>query len=101
MPKRFIAVPLYGLVAFGGGAAAQNILSYESAYADYRPYRDEAVASWQGANEEAARIGGHAGVFGGGTHGAHGGMKPPQAAPAVNKPPEAAQPAPSGSHAHQ
>lgn len=100
MSNRFIAVPLYGLVALGGGAAAQNTLSYEPAYADYRPYRDETVASWQGANEEAARIGGHAGVFGGGTHAAHGRPKPTEAVPVVSKPREATQPAPSGGRGH-
>jgi len=35
-----------------------------SAYADYRPYREERLRSWREVNEEVARIGGHAGVMG-------------------------------------
>lgn len=37
--------------------------SYESAFADYRPYREEPAASWRQVNDEVARVGGHAGVL--------------------------------------
>ena len=74
---RFLAVPWYGFIALSGIAAAQNTLSYDSAYADYRPYREETKASWRQANDDAARVGGHAGIFAGGTPHAHGATQAP------------------------
>ena len=35
--------------------------SHESAFKDYRPYADPAVGRWREANQEAGRLGGHAG----------------------------------------
>lgn len=37
--------------------------AYSSAYAGYRSWRDEPPAAWREANDEAARIGGHLGMF--------------------------------------
>jgi hypothetical protein len=53
--------------------------AYVSAFASYRPLRDEPLAPWREINEEVARIGGHIGMFGG-AHAGHG-VKP---APATN-----------------
>lgn len=39
---------------------------YQSAFDGYRPFRDEKLAPWREVNEEAARIGGQIGIFGGG-----------------------------------
>lgn len=39
-------------------------LSYQSAFAGYRPFRESEVpaqASWRAINEQAAQVGGHAG----------------------------------------
>lgn len=58
--------------------------TYESAFAGYLPYRDEKLASWRDVNDEAARVGGHIGIFGGAAHGGQTSAKP------------AAQPQPSG-----
>ena len=38
-------------------------LQYQSAFEDYRPFKDEPVASWREMNREVARVGGHAGVL--------------------------------------
>lgn len=39
--------------------------NYESAFAGYRPFRDEPLAPWREVNNEVARVGGHLGMFGG------------------------------------
>lgn len=61
--------------------AAAPAVQYESAFAGYTPYRDEKLASWRDVNDEAARAGGHIGIFGGGAHAGHmspgGASKPP------------------------
>jgi hypothetical protein len=36
---------------------------YRSAFDDYRPFRDQPVASWHESNHEVARVGGHAGAI--------------------------------------
>lgn len=36
---------------------------YRSVFDDYRPYREQELASWRQVNEEVARIGGHIGVM--------------------------------------
>lgn len=36
---------------------------YQSAFGDYRPFKDQPVASWRDVNGEVARVGGHAGVL--------------------------------------
>jgi len=38
-------------------------VTYRSAFADYRPYREQEVAPWRDVNAEVARVGGHAGVL--------------------------------------
>lgn len=94
MYTKLAAVPWYGLIALSGIAAAQEPLAYDSAYADYRPYREEPPLAWREANDEAARIGGHAGIFTAGMPHAHGAKPPaapaPAAAPAVPAKPPAA-----------
>jgi hypothetical protein len=64
--------------------AAVPAVNYESAFAGYTPYRDEKLVSWRDVNDEAARVGGHIGIFGGAAHGGQTSAKP------------AAQPQPSG-----
>jgi hypothetical protein len=63
--------------AAGGAALAQSggavdprapevrvpAATYESAFRDYRPYREQELASWREVNEEVARVGGHIGVM--------------------------------------
>ena len=38
--------------------------AYRSAFAGYRPFKDQSVASWRDANREVGQIGGHAGSLG-------------------------------------
>ncbi len=50
-----------GAALAGGAASAQADTSrgsYRSAFEGYRPYTDEKIISWQGANDTAGRIGG-------------------------------------------
>lgn len=68
---------------------------YRSAYTDYQPYRDEPMLPWRAVNEEVARVGGHAGIFGG-AHAGHG-TAPAQPAPAA-KPTAPAKPAHGAHH---
>jgi hypothetical protein len=56
--------------------AAAPAVQYESVFAGYTPYRDEKLAPWRNVNDEAARIGGHIGIFGGGAHAGHMSAKP-------------------------
>lgn len=44
--------------------ASTEHLRYESAFADYRPFTDGAIASWSKANGEAATLAGHKGQLG-------------------------------------
>jgi hypothetical protein len=71
-----IAMLLLLAAAAGGAAFAQSgdandarapaakvpPLTYRSAFDEYRPYREQELASWREVNEEVARVGGHAGV---------------------------------------
>ncbi len=36
----------------------KNVLSFQSTFDQYKPYREEKTASWKGANDEVGRIGG-------------------------------------------
>jgi hypothetical protein len=58
-------------------------VKYESAFIGYTSYREQEPASWRELNDEVARIGGHARMFGGAGHAGHGGAKsgPAKAAP--------------------
>ena len=38
--------------------------AYRSAFAGYRPFKDQSVASWRDVNREVGQIGGHAGSLG-------------------------------------
>jgi hypothetical protein len=54
---------------------------HESAFTGYRGFREEPLAPWRDANDEAARAGGHAGIMGG-SHGGPGGARPALKPPA-------------------
>ena len=41
--------------------------SYQSAFADYRPYQEEPITDWRALNESVAHTGGHAGIMRGGS----------------------------------
>lgn len=67
-------------------AIAVPPIKYESAFSGYMGYRDEKLASWREANDDAARVGGHIGIFGGAAgHAGHGTAKP-QAQPPTSSP---------------
>ena len=69
----FALSALAGGVAFAEGESrAKNppkpevpvpSVTYRSAFENYRPYREEEVASWRAVNDEVAKIGGHMGVL--------------------------------------
>lgn len=72
-------------------AAAVPAVKYESAFTGYVPFRDEKLAPWRDVNDEAARVGGHLGIFGGAArHGATDATKPAVQAPASTPKPAAA-----------
>ena len=73
--------------AYPGGRAAQA--GYESAFAGYRPFREEKLAPWREVNDEVGRIGGHAGMFrsAGGRDAKAEPSRPAPAAPARSGPP--------------
>ena len=50
-------------------------ISYRSAFADYRSFREEPVTDWRALNEDVARAGGHAGILRG-TKAAAGPQRP-------------------------
>jgi len=81
-----VAVAQQGAPAPTPVAASSSSMSYDSAFADYRPMREIKMAptleAWRAANDTVARIGGHAGVLKGG--------QSPDAQPA-----DAAKPAPA------
>lgn len=100
MLPKLSALPWYGLAALTGIAAAQPSAStYESVYTQYTPYREESLLPWRNANEAVARVGGHAGIFGGAMHQGHDTAKPSDAAGA-GKPPAPAPSAPAGGRGH-
>lgn len=50
--------------------------AYQSAFQDYRSFREEPLADWRRLNEEVGRVGGHLGIFGGAAgHGGHAAPK--------------------------
>ena len=44
-------------------AAPAPAFQYESAFKGYRSYRETPLAPWREVNDEAARVGGHLGIF--------------------------------------
>lgn len=62
-------------------------LAYESPYAGYVRYRDEAIAPWREINTEVAHIGGHKGAVSATVHEAFGSARPADAKPATTAPP--------------
>jgi hypothetical protein len=89
-------------------AAAVPPVRYESAFAGYRPYREQPLADWRGVNEEVVAAGGHIGIFGGASgHARHGAGQTPSPTPAAgtsadSQPPVRGAPkaAPAGAHQH-
>lgn len=68
--------PNSGLSPAYAGAAVPAV-KYESAFTGYVPFRDEKLVPWRDVNDEAARVGGHLGIFGGAAgHAGHGAAKP-------------------------
>lgn len=66
--------------------------TYESAFAGYRNYRDEKLASWREVNDEVGSVGGQAGIFGGASHAGHRPAKSStNSPPAASKPQQAPQ----------
>lgn len=67
-------------------------IRYESVFQSYRPYQEPELASWTVLNEEVAKTGGHAGIFGSTGQGARGAAasgdseQPKRGAPAPAKP---------------
>lgn len=57
--------------------AAVKDRPYESAFKDYRPYRDSEAGRWREANEEVGRLGGHQGHVPQAPSSAKPGAKPP------------------------
>ncbi len=71
-------------------SAAVPAVKYESVFTGYLPFRDEKLAPWREVNDEAARVGGHLGIFGGAAgHAGHGTTKPTVQAPASTPKPAA------------
>jgi hypothetical protein len=81
-------------------AAAAPDITYDSAFATYRPYRDEPLRSWADVNQEVAAGGGHAGIFGGASDSIRTAPKAPaEAPPGQGRPPVRAAPkAPAQKH---
>ncbi len=74
-------------------SAAVPAVKYESAFTGYAPFRDEKLAPWREVNDEAARVGGHLGIFGGAAgHSATGATKPAVQAPAPGPKPSVQAP---------
>lgn len=95
-PLAYAADPVKPPPAVTDAGARVPQTRYESAFSGYQPYREQKLAPWREANEEAARIGGHIGILGGASgHATHGGTKP-AVAPATSAKP--AQTAPAGTH---
>lgn len=70
-------------------AAPAPAVKYESAFADYRPHREEKPAPWREVNDEVGRIGGHVGMFrSSGGRAAPGQPQPPRAKPAQPQSPK-------------
>ena len=44
-------------------SAATPEMTYRSAFADYRPFRDEPVTDWRALNDDVAAAGGHIGIM--------------------------------------
>ena len=79
-------------------AIAVPAAKYESAFTGYSRYRDEKLASWREVNDDAARVGGHMGIFGGAAGHAGHGTAQPQAQPPVSPPQSPAKAAPPMMH---
>ena len=72
----------------GGGVAPTRPLHYESAFADYKPWRELSAADWRAVNVAVRPRSAAAGPHGG--HDPSGAAKSPDAAPAAH--PGASQP---------
>ena len=94
MYSRTLAVLMYGAAAMAqamGTSPPQPAMpdvpvpaaKYESAFAGYRPFHEEKIASWRELNDEVGKVGGHIGMFRGAAHGGHGSAKPGPLKPAA------------------
>jgi hypothetical protein len=96
MLTRLIAVPLYGVAALTGIAAAQSTgLQYDSPYAAYQPHREAPLASWRQANDEVANAAGRTAGVASTTKDGHA---HPDARTTERPSPAAPSPAPHGRH---
>ena len=109
MHSKFAAL-LYGVAALTSVAATAQqrttglsptdssavvpAVKYESAFTGYMPFRDEKLAPWRDVNDEAARVGGHLGIFGGAAGHAGQGATKPVVQPPTPTPKTPAQAAP-------
>ena len=74
-------------------AAPVPAIKHDSAFDGYRGFREEPLAPWRDANDEAARAGGHVGIVGGaGRH------TPSSGSPAAKPPNSLPQSAPGSAH---
>ena len=69
-------------------SSATPQITYRSAFADYRPFREEQVRDWRALNDDVAQTGGHVGIMRG-TNAAAGQQNTPSREPARNGPPRA------------
>jgi len=68
-------------------AVAVPVVKYESAFAGYRPHREQELSPWRELNEDVAKVGGHIGIFRGAGHAGDGSApaKPSAVKPATGK----------------
>ena len=59
---------------------------HPSAFTGYQSFLDEPLVPWRDVNDEAARVGGHLGIFRNDAHAGHGDMIPPTNTPAPRAP---------------
>lgn len=74
-------------------AALIPAVKYESAFSDYRGFREEPLSAWRDVNDEVARAGGHIGIVGGAVR-----HPPASGGPIAKPPPSPAKPAPGSIH---
>jgi len=56
-------------------AAPAPAFQYDSAFSNYRGFREAPLAPWRDVNDEVARVGGHIGIISG-LHGGQGSTRP-------------------------
>lgn len=58
-------------------------MQYQSAFIGYQPFLDEKLIPWREVNDEAARVGGHLGIFRSDAYAGHSDMKSTPDVPAA------------------